>query len=166
MLKKLCHVLKSIMVIFIQILRKLPSTSSQVTVTLLFFTYHILNCNVWPNVSDDSDTATQYSLQLAVLITVFNWYKDIDVMKCYTEDYVLSSFLAVLYYAHQYFNISNIDPIKFWNKILSLAEEHIFWKPTTLLKYVYVHHFLMHHWKDFSVKLISSKQLFVTVWQR
>ena len=133
---------------------------------IIFDICRILNCNVWPNVTDDSDTATQYSLQLAVLITVFNWYKDIDVMKCYTEDYVLSSFLAVLYYAHQYFNISNIDPIKFWNKILSLAEEHIFWKPTTLLKYVYVHHFLMHHWKDFSVKLISSKQLFVTVWQR
>ena len=53
-------------------------------------------------------------------------------MKCYTED-VLSSFLAVLCYAHQYFNISNINPIKFWSKILSLADEHIFWKPTTLI---------------------------------
>ena len=48
-----------------------------------------MNCNVWPNVTDDSDTATQYSLQLAALITVFNQYKDIDIMKCYTEDDVL-----------------------------------------------------------------------------
>ena len=54
-------------------------------------------------------------------------------MKCYTEDDVLSSFLAVLRYAHQYFNTSNINPIKFWSKILSLADEHIFWKPTTLI---------------------------------
>ena len=53
-------------------------------------------------------------------------------MKCYTED-VLSSFLAVLHYAHQYFNTSNINPIEFWSKILSLADEHIFWKPTTLI---------------------------------
>ena len=78
--------------------------------------YHIsciLNCNVWPNVTGDSDTATQYSLQLAVLIMVFNLYKDIDVMKCYTEDDVLSSFLAVLHYAHQYFNTFNINPIEF-----------------------------------------------------
>ena len=69
-------------------------------IVLFFDICHILNCNVWPNVRDDSDTATHYSLQLAVLITVFNQYKDIDVMKCYTEDDVLSSFLAVLRYAH------------------------------------------------------------------
>ena len=31
-----------------------------------------LNCNVWPNVTDDSDTATQYTLQLAALIMVLN----------------------------------------------------------------------------------------------
>ena len=53
-------------------------------------------------------------------------------MKCYTEDDVLSSFLAVLCYAHNYFNTSNINPIRFSSKILSLANEHIFWKPTTL----------------------------------
>ena len=99
---------------------------------ILFFICCILNCNVWPNVRDDSDTATQYSLLLAALITVFNRYKDIDVMKSYTED-VLSSFLAVLRYAHQYFNASNINPIEFWSKILSLADEHTFWKPTTLI---------------------------------
>ena len=60
---------------------------------------------------------------------LFNRYKDIDVMKCYTEDDVLSSFLAVLRYAHQYFNTSNINPIEFWSKILSLADEHIFGNP-------------------------------------
>ena len=64
---------------------------------------------------------------------LFNRYKDIDVMKCYTEDDVLSSFLAVLRYAHQYFNTSNINPIKFWSKILSLADDCIFWKLTTLM---------------------------------
>ena len=90
-----------------------------------------MNCNVWLNVTDDSDTVTQYSLQLAALITVFNQYKDIDVVKCYTEDDVLSSFLAVLRYAHRYFNTSNINPIEFW--ILSLPDEHIFWKPMTLI---------------------------------
>ena len=63
---------------------------------IIFDVCRILNCNVWPNVTNDSDTSTQYSLQLAALITVFNRYKDIDVMKCYTEDDVLSSFLAVL----------------------------------------------------------------------
>ena len=54
-------------------------------------------------------------------------------MKCYTEDDVLSSFLAALRYAHRYFNTFNINPIEFWSKILSLADEHIFWKPTTLI---------------------------------
>ena len=39
---------------------------------IIFDVCHILNCNVWPNVTVDSDTATQYSLQLASLITVFN----------------------------------------------------------------------------------------------
>ena len=108
----------------------IPSDDSD---RIIFDVCRILNCNVWPNVTDDSDTATHYSLQLAALITVFNQYKDIDVMKCYTEDDVLSSFLAVLRYAHQYFNTSNINPIDFWSKILSLADEHIFWKPTTLI---------------------------------
>ena len=93
---------------------------------IIFDVCRILNCNVRPNVTDDSDTATQYSLQLASLITVFNRYKDIDVIKCYTGDDVLSSFLAVLRYAHQYFNTSNVNPIEFWSKIFSLADEHIF----------------------------------------
>ena len=67
---------------------------------IVFDVCRILNCNVWPNVTDESDTATHYSLQLAALIMVFNQYKDRDVMKCYIEDDVLSSFLAVLCYAH------------------------------------------------------------------
>ena len=54
-------------------------------------------------------------------------------MKCYTEDDVLGSFLAVLRYAHQCFNTSNINPTEFWSKILSLTDEHIFCKPTTLI---------------------------------
>ena len=49
---------------------------------IIFDVCRILNCIVWPNATDDSDTATQYSLQLAALITVFNRYKDIDVIKC------------------------------------------------------------------------------------
>ena len=82
---------------------------------IIFDVCRILNCNVWPNVTNDYDIATQYSLQLSVLITVFNGYKDINVMKCYTdtEDDVLSSFHAVLHYAHRYFNTSNINPIEF-----------------------------------------------------
>ena len=48
---------------------------------IIFDVCRIFNCNVWPNVTDDSDTATQYYPQLAAMITVFNWYKDIDVMK-------------------------------------------------------------------------------------
>ena len=76
---------------------KVPSDDGDCTI---FDICCILNCNVWPNLTDDSDTATQYSLQLAGSITIFNQYKDIDVMKCYTKDDVLSSFFAVLRYAH------------------------------------------------------------------
>ena len=54
-------------------------------------------------------------------------------MKYYTKDDALSSFLAVLHYADQYFNTSNITPIKFWSNIFSLADEHIFWKRTKLI---------------------------------
>ena len=113
----------------------LKETSINITVSdrIIFDVCHILNCNVWPNGTNDSDTATQYCLQLAALITDFNQYKYIDVMKCYTEDDVLSSFLAALSYAHRYLNTSNINPIKFWSKILSLGDEHIFWKPTTFI---------------------------------
>ena len=64
----------------------------------IFDVYRILSCNVWLNVRDNSDTAIQYSLEQAALITVFNQYKDIDVMKCYTEGDVFSTFLAVLRY--------------------------------------------------------------------
>ena len=124
---------------------------------IIFNVCCILNCNVWPNVADDSDTATQYSIQLAVLIRVFNRYKDIDVMKCYTEDDVLGSFLAVLCYAHQFFNTSNINPIKFWSKILSLADEHIFWKLTTLIIEV----FLCAPFSNASLERLSSKMNFI-----
>ena len=113
----------------------LKETSINITVSdrIIFDVCHILNCNVWPNGTNDSNTATQYCLQLAALITDFNQYKYIDVMKCYTEDDVLSSFLAALSYAHRYLNTSDINPIKFWSKILSLGDEHIFWKPTTFI---------------------------------
>ena len=49
------------------------------------------------------------------------------------RDDFLSSFLAVFRYAYRQFNTSNINPIEFWNRILSLADENIFWKPTTLI---------------------------------
>ena len=39
---------------------------------IIFDVFRIFNCNVGSNVTDDSVTATQYSLQLASLITVFN----------------------------------------------------------------------------------------------
>ena len=47
----------------------IPSDDSD---RIIFDVCCILNCNVWPNVTDDSDTATQYSLQLAALIMVLN----------------------------------------------------------------------------------------------
>ena len=87
-----------------------------------------MNCNVWSNVTHDSDTATHYSLQLAALIMVFNWYKDVDVMNFYTEDDVLSSFLAILHYAHQYFNTSNIKPIRI------LEQDSSSWRWTQFLE--------------------------------
>ena len=36
---------------------------------IIFDVCPILNCNVWPNVADDSDAATQYSLQLNLIKT-------------------------------------------------------------------------------------------------
>ena len=125
-LKELCLVLKSVMVIFLQISRKLPSTSPQMTVTILFLTYVIYWIAMFGQI-------LQMILILAAFITVFKRYRDIDVMKCYTEDDVLSSFLAVFRYAHRYVNTSNINPVEFWSKILSLTDEHFFWKPTTLM---------------------------------
>ena len=43
------------------------------------------------------------------------------------------SLLSFVIYAHRYFNTSDINPIGFWSKILSLADEHIFWKSTTVI---------------------------------
>ena len=80
---------------------------------IIFDLCGMLSCNVWLNSTDDTDTATQYYLQLAALITVSNRYRNIDVTKCYTEDDVLRGFHAVLHYAHRYFNISNTNPILF-----------------------------------------------------
>ena len=39
---------------------------------IIFDLYGMLSCNVWLNFTDDTDTATQYYLQLAALITVSN----------------------------------------------------------------------------------------------
>ena len=105
---------------------KIPSDDGD---RIIFDVCRILNCNVWSYVTDDSDTATQYSLQLAALITVFSRYKDIDVMKCYTEDDVLSSFLAVLHYAHRYFILLTLTQSNFGARFFLLQMSTFFGNP-------------------------------------
>ena len=60
-----------------------------------------------------------------------------EVLKSDTEHDICHIFLAVTCYAYKYFDTSNLNLIEFWNKILSLQDKHVIWKPTTLLVEIY-----------------------------
>ena len=126
---------------------------------------HILNCNVWLQLTHSSSPEEVYSVEQAVLVKVFDQYKAMEVLKSYTEDGAHHSFLPVTCYAHKYFNTSSVTPIKFWSKTLPLQGEHI-WKPTTLLvKIRFCISFSNASLENFSVRWILSKQPFEIVWQ-
>lgn len=86
---------------------------------------HILNCNVWLQLTHSSSPEEVYSVEQAVLVKASDQYKTMEVLKSYTEDGVNHSFLTVTCYAQKYFNTSNVTPIKFWSKTLLLQEEHM-----------------------------------------
>ena len=70
---------------------------------------------------------------------VFNRYKDIDVMKCYTKDDVAVSLLSFVIHTNTLI-------------LLILTQSHfgarffLLQMNTFFGKYVYVHQFLMRHW--------------------
>ena len=53
-------------------------------------------------------------------------------MKCYTEDDVLIAVFLLSFVMHTN-TLILLTLTQFWSKILSLADEHIFWKPTALI---------------------------------
>ena len=93
----------------------------------------VLNCNVWPDVTPDSDLQEKFSVQLTALQKIFNRYKNMEVFNTFTSDDVTESFCAVTRYSSRYFNTSNVKPIEFWSKILLLHQENNSWKATLLL---------------------------------
>ena len=93
----------------------------------------VLNCNVWPDVTPDSNLHEKFSVQLTALQKMFDRYKNMEVFNTFTSDDVTESFCAVTRYSSRYFNTSNVKPIEFWSKILLLHEENNSWKATLLL---------------------------------
>ena len=93
----------------------------------------VLNCNVWPDVTPDSDLQEKFSVQLTALQKIFDRYKNMEVFNTFTSDDVTESFCAVTRYSSRYFNTSNVKPIEFWSKILLLHQENNSWKATLLL---------------------------------
>ena len=93
---------------------------------ILFDVSRILNSNVWCT-TDVSPKEEVYSAQITYLFKLFDRYKDMKVLKSLTKDEVTDIFLAIVRYG-KYFNMSNIEVLQFWSRILSPR-----WRPALLL---------------------------------
>ena len=71
---------------------------------VVFDICRILNCNVWPQLIDNSSTEIAYSVQQAALVKVFDWYKAIEILKSSTEADGRHSFFAVTRDTYKYFD--------------------------------------------------------------
>ena len=75
-------------------------------------------------------------------------------LDCYDVNDVNGSFFAIVCYAVKYFNVQKKNPIDFWSKIFNLKEEHVDWKPASLL--MEMQHFPMPYLNNFFSLLFET----------
>ena len=83
--------------------------------------------------NDNSDAEEVYSSQINYVSTLFGHYKDMQVLKSFMKDDAMKGVLAIVRYALKFFNMSNVEPLEFWSRILSLQDEYPHWRPAVLL---------------------------------
>ena len=75
---------------------------------VLFDVCRVLNCNVWQAGDSDFEEEDAYSIQINSLSTIFDRYKDMYILKPFTEHEVKNNFLAIVRYGFTYFS-STVD---------------------------------------------------------
>ena len=86
---------------------------------ILFDICRVLNCNVWPEIKEDSNLEERYSAM--------------SIFENFTVNDIVDGFIDITNYAARYFTISKINPIEFWGKIMSLNKEKESWKGCFLI---------------------------------
>ena len=72
----------------------------------------VLNSVVWPSLTKDESQDDQIlSLQFATINNLFERFQTMPVFKSITRDSLQASFVDVIRYAYQYFDVENIKPV-------------------------------------------------------
>ena len=86
---------------------------------LLLDVSRILNCNVWLDLTE----IAQYATQLAAFQELFDHFKEMVIFNGVTSEDVKESFQATIRYAPTYFSTNVANPIDFWCKVLTFEKD-------------------------------------------
>ena len=100
---------------------------------ILFDICRVLNCNVWPEIKEDSNLEEDFSVQIRSIKNIFERYSAMSIFENFTVNDIGDGFIDITNYAARYFTISKINPIEFWGKIMSLNKEKESWKGCFLI---------------------------------
>ena len=85
---------------------------------ILFDICRVLNCNVWPEIKEDSNLEADFSVQIRSIKNIFERYSAMSIFENFTVNDIVDGFIDITNYAARYFTITKINPIEFWGKIM------------------------------------------------
>ena len=88
--------------------------------SVLFDVCRILNSNVWPRTS--TDTEEEYSNQIAAVLGIYTRYKSMDVFPEISPDSIVVGFIDLVSYSKRYFDTEKVKPVDLWSQLLSLGK--------------------------------------------
>ena len=93
----------------------------------------VLNCAVWPTLSEDDDDDEKLGVQLKSVAVVYYHFHEMDVLKKIEKETVTDGYVEIVHYCQKFFNIENVDSIKLWHKVLLVSKNKENWLGNTLI---------------------------------
>lgn len=82
---------------------------------IVFYVCQVLNCSVWPNISNDYDVKNNMLFsQLEAIKKLLEKFEPMKVFKNITYGFLSNQFLCVLY-INLYFRLTDTNPLELWS---------------------------------------------------
>ena len=100
---------------------------------LLLDVCNVLNCAVWPTLSEDDGDGEKLGVQLKSVAVVYNHFHEMDVLKKIEKETVTNGYEETVHYCQKFFNIENVDPIELWHNVLLVSKDKESWLGISLI---------------------------------
>ena len=101
--------------------------------TVLFDVCRVLSTTVWPQLNDSNKNQEVHSVQFTAINSIFERFKVMSVFESVTCKSLQSGHEDIIRYAHRYFAVDKIKPMRFWSKICLGNKEKESWHDVILL---------------------------------